>query len=162
MLGFSYNPVDLIELSTPQGGGIYLGNYQAMQNAHTLGEPRVVAVLSAIPSLIASMPHFSQYGITQKIIECMDDPSFDMTPYLDTAADFINENLKRGTVLVNCAAGISRSTTCLCAYYIKHRGMNLEAALALIRRSRPIAAPNTGFLQQLRIFENRVRGNLSY
>jgi protein-tyrosine phosphatase len=46
--------------------------------------------------------------IIHKRINADDIPTYRMTPHFDDAFKFIDEGLKRGNVLVHCAAGISR------------------------------------------------------
>ena len=72
-------------------------------------------------------------GIVQKVIDAQDDPNFNLFPNLEESADFIYLGLQTGNVLVHCAAGISRSTTCLIAYYIKYKKMTMETAWNLIK-----------------------------
>lgn len=47
-------------------------------------------------------------NITHKIINAFDIPSYRMTPHYEEAFRFIDEGLKKGNILVHCAAGISR------------------------------------------------------
>jgi len=55
----------------------------------------------------------------------------------------------RGAVLVHCVAGMSRSTSCVAAYLVLHRGLSLADAMTAIRAARPAAQPNAGFWQAL-------------
>ena len=64
-------------------------------------------------------------------------------------------------VLVHCFAGKSRATSFTCAYMIKQRKMTLKDALETIQKVRPIAAPNPGFMVQLKALEKNVHGVLS-
>lgn len=59
-------------------------------------------------------------------------------------------------VLVHCEAGISRSATTVIAYLVKHHGMSLLEAYQHTKERRRIINPNTGFLNQLRIFAASV------
>ena len=47
-------------------------------------------------------------GINHKTINAFDVPSYKMTPHFDEAFHFIDDALRRGNLLVHCAAGISR------------------------------------------------------
>ena len=154
---FDTNNADLIEVIQEFENKIYLGNWEAARNIKYLNTNNIRFVLSAIPAYIASFNEFKKEEIVQKVIDSNDIPHFDMYSRLHEAADFIHESVKVGSVLVHCAAGISRSTTCLIAYYIKYRSMTFEEALAFIRKNRPIACPNTGFQKQLKRFENELR-----
>lgn len=52
------------------------------------------------------------HQINHKTINAFDLPSFKMTPHFEEAYKFIDDALKKGNVLVHCAAGISRVTNC--------------------------------------------------
>jgi hypothetical protein len=64
-------------------------------------------------------------------------------------------------VLVHCFAGKSRATSFTLAYLIKSRGITLKDGLELIWKVRPIAAPNPGFMIQLKALEKNVFGTIS-
>lgn len=86
-----------------------------------------------------------------------DHVAFDMTPYFDQAAQFIEEaRQSNGAVLVHCVCGISRSTTLCCAYLMKHHSMTIEQALVQLRSRRHIIQPNNGFLRQLALYDERL------
>ena len=58
-------------------------------------------------------------------------------------------------------AGKSRSTSFVLAYLIMMRGLTLKDGLDLVRKTRPQAEPNAGFLLQLKAFEKAVHGSVS-
>jgi predicted protein tyrosine phosphatase len=49
-----------------------------------------------------------EHELNHKIINAFDIPSYKMTPHFEEAYNFIEDALKRGHLLVHCAAGISR------------------------------------------------------
>lgn len=55
----------------------------------------------------------------------------------------------RAAILVHCTAGVSRSAACVAAYLMKTHGLTRDVCLETIRRSRPVARPNDGFMIQL-------------
>lgn len=63
-----------------------------------------------------------------------------------------------GVVLVHCAAGISRSATCVVAHIVAAERCSVEVALASVRAVRTQASPNEGFLAQLCAFEAGALG----
>lgn len=69
-------------------------------------------------------------------IPARDTPKFDYFAYFDIAADSIHAGLQRGSVIVHCNAGVSRSTTALIAYLIKYHKMSLYTAVHNIRTIR--------------------------
>lgn len=92
--------------------------------------------------------------ITYKKFTWSDDPFTDnISGDLHTAADFIHEALEaKEPILVHCAMGISRSTTCVIAYLIKYKGLTYDEALNLISKSRPIVRPNFAYVESLKRF----------
>lgn len=66
-------------------------------------------------------------------------------------------------MLVHCVQGISRSSTLVSAYLMRHKGWGAEQALEHLQRVRPIICPNDGFRLQLKEFEislNRAKTQL--
>jgi len=58
-----------------------------------------------------------------------------------------------GSVLVHCAAGVSRSATVVLGYLMSRHNYTLAAALEHLKAVRPWVAPNLGFMQQLAAYE---------
>lgn len=155
-LSFTEKDVNQIEKPVEGKGGIHLGNWKASKNIEYLKEHKITFIVSAIPAYLAEFEEHKTLDIKQKVIDSQDNPSFNLYVHLEDVADFINEAVSEGNVLVHCAAGISRSSTCLISYYIKHRKMGLNDALKLLREGRPEARPNIGFMKQLRRFEDEM------
>jgi protein-tyrosine phosphatase len=81
-----------------------------------------------------------------------------MTPYFEQACQFIEEaRQEKGSVLVHCVCGVSRSTTLCCAYLMKHHSMTIEQALVQLRSRRHIVQPNNGFLRQLILYNEQLQ-----
>ena len=77
-----------------------------------------------------------------------------LTDNLSNMLETIDANLSQGHVcLVHCAQGISRSVSVCASYLIAKRGMTFYEAMTTIRRGRPIANPNLGFVAALRALE---------
>lgn len=122
---------------------IFLGNYYNAMNYQWLAGKKITHVLNCAKEI----PCTYNKKLIYKHIKGNDIPTFKLLPYLHEAADFINEVVKsKGRVLVHCAAGISRSTTCLIAYFMKYRNTQLMPALQFIRTRRTIVRPNPGFM----------------
>ena len=137
---------------------IYLGNYYNAMNYQWLASKKITHVLNCAKEI----PCTFNKKLTYKHIKGTDIPSFKLLPFLHQAADFINSVvLSKGIVLVHCAAGISRSTTCLIAYYMKYRNTELMRALQFIKSRRTIVRPNPGFMSQLQVFQNMLSGGQS-
>lgn len=50
------------------------------------------------------------------------------------------------------------SVTIVVAYLMMKNGMNLSEALEHVKRKRPVASPNSGFISQLQNFERSLQG----
>jgi hypothetical protein len=62
-----------------------------------------------------------------------------------------------GNVLVHCGAGVSRASYMDCALLMSTFKVSFDSALEIIRRSRPQANPNSGFVDQLRRMEPAIQ-----
>lgn len=92
---------------------------------------------------------YEQQGIKFLGVPAIDMMSFQMKPYFEQAADFIDDAIKSGgKVLVHCRQGISRSATLALAYLMIKKGMTVQDAMRTVRAKREVI-PNNGFLQQL-------------
>ncbi|XP_067645399.1 dual specificity protein phosphatase 18 [Eurosta solidaginis] len=95
-------------------------------------------------------------------IAVFDRTDADLSLYFDEVADMIEEVRQfGGKSLVHCVAGVSRSTTLCLAYLMKYGGMSLREAYQHVKTIRPQIRPNTGFFQQLRCYEEQLRGTCS-
>ena len=90
-----------------------------------------------------------------KCIPALDTPEFNITPFFDDANEFINSSLENPNhkVLIHCFAGKSRATAFTLNYLITHREFDLKQGLEHIWKVRSIAAPNPGFMEQLKALE---------
>lgn len=86
-----------------------------------------------------------------------DTPSASINVYFDHVADKIHEHVSRGgRVMIHCLLGVSRSTTLLLAYFLKHKNMSLNHAYDHVSARRPIIRPNPGFWRQLADYEKKL------
>ena len=130
--------------------GLFIGSKDAAAYLEGLKKHSVTHILNAAINCFNVYPDEFVY----KSEPIYDQPSFDITPYLHSSADFIKDALDGGgKVLCHCAAGISRSSTLILAYLIKWRKMSLDEGLATVRVVRPFAQPNDGFMEQLKHYE---------
>jgi len=54
---------------------------------------------------------------------------------------------------VHCAAGISRSSSVVCAFLMATESLTFEQALEEVKKARPFVSPNMGFRRQLRLWQ---------
>lgn len=61
--------------------------------------------------------------------------------------------MQRSRVLVHCIQGISRSGAVIVAYLMRSQQLSYESALKMAQNARSIVAPNSGFADQIRIWQ---------
>ncbi|KAM7226843.1 hypothetical protein CapIbe_021918 [Capra ibex] len=90
-------------------------------------------------------------------IEADDSPFFDLSVYFLPVARYIRSALSvpQGRVLVHCAMGVSRSATVVLAFLMICENMTLVEAIQTVQARRDIC-PNSGFLRQLQVLDNRL------
>lgn len=71
------------------------------------------------------------------------------------------ENRRGGRTLVHCMAGVSRSSSLILAYMMRHLNMSLADAYQHVRSIRPCIQPNPSFWRQLLDYEEHLRGSRS-
>jgi len=87
-------------------------------------------------------------------IEIEDSPSVNITKYLQSTYEFIEDKLNNNTpILVHCMAGVSRSVTIIIAYLMKKYNLTYLGALNYVKSRRTVANPNRGFQEQLQNYE---------
>ncbi|MBI5960592.1 MAG: dual specificity protein phosphatase family protein, partial [Chloroflexi bacterium] len=81
-------------------------------------------------------------------------PTFD---HLEKGVDFIRQVVDSGgKVYIHCAGGVGRAPTMAAAYFIS-RGLSLDEALKLIRKTRPFINIMPPQMDQLKQFEEKSR-----
>ncbi|XP_067088421.1 uncharacterized protein si:ch211-195b15.8 [Osmerus mordax] len=81
----------------------------------------------------------------------------DLLPWIPEALLFIDGAMSGGgSVLIHCAAGISRSPALAVAYIMYHMGMDLDHAYRFVKERRPSISPNFNFLGQLQHFQGTL------
>lgn len=89
-----------------------------------------------------------------KICSVSDDVDKDISQFFLDGIKFMEDAIRYGgTVLVHCAAGISRSGSMMVAYVMKRENMKFEDALNFVKQRRKKVWPNDGFVKQLKAFE---------
>uniref|UniRef100_A0A1A7Y4D7 protein-tyrosine-phosphatase n=1 Tax=Iconisemion striatum TaxID=60296 RepID=A0A1A7Y4D7_9TELE len=81
----------------------------------------------------------------------------DLLPWIPQAVHFIDAAMSSGaSVLVHCAAGISRSPAVAVAYIMYHLDLDLDQAYRFVKERRPSISPNFNFLGQLQHFQKTL------
>ncbi|GAB5358121.1 hypothetical protein AAMO2058_000431600 [Amorphochlora amoebiformis] len=136
---------------------LWLGQLGAARNYKWLRESNITRVCS-VTQWGKATKFWESKGIRYHIIHIEDKPDKNILNHLDKAVEFIDSSLKDGhNVLVHCNQGRSRSATVLTAYFIKTRGSwkKVQEHIGEIKKKRPAVSPNSGFVEQLRLFRAR-------
>ncbi|XVF65058.1 hypothetical protein PTKIN_Ptkin09bG0216000 [Pterospermum kingtungense] len=134
--------------------GLFLGSIAAANNMDTLKSLNITHILTVASSLKPAHSNVFVY----KIIPVLDKEDTNISQYFDECFDFIDEAKRQGGgVLVHCFVGKSRSVTIVVAYLMKKHALSLSQALEHVKSKRPLAAPNSGFIQQLKELEKSLQ-----
>lgn len=136
--------------------GLILGDATVAANISKLKQLKVTHLVNVAQDDMFSTIYrpgetnpYEDYGIQYFGIPADDDPSFDLSPFFESTANFIEDAIKSGGVVyVHCLFGISRSTTIVVSYLVQKRGLLVTDALKAVRLVRRVY-PNKGFMQQL-------------
>ncbi|KAJ8399953.1 hypothetical protein AAFF_G00406830 [Aldrovandia affinis] len=81
----------------------------------------------------------------------------ELLPWIPEALQFIDGAISLGcSVLIHCAAGVSRSPALAVAYVMYRLGLDLDDAYRFVKERRPSISPNFNFLGQLQYFQGTL------
>lgn len=131
---------------------LYLAAYCALSHArlHELGITCIINATLELPTMASQKHDAMQIAVEDRVAS-------KLYVYFDLVADKIHSvHNSGGKVMIYCRAGMSRSASLCIAYFMRHKGMNLEEAFEYVKNCRPIIHPNVGFMRQLREYEAKV------
>lgn len=139
---------DLITYDDDFGGKLYLGNLAVAAKKETLKLLRIQVILQVSgEDTLPMYPGEFQY-------HCFtfgDNPTTTLTPHITRAIRIIKKAFADGkSVLVHCAAGVSRSASLVIAFIMIIREWDYEKALAFVKERRACVSPNEGFERELK------------
>ncbi|CAM9551893.1 unnamed protein product [Lampetra fluviatilis] len=125
---------------------LLLGSQDVAQDIQTLQQHKVSHILNVAYGVDNAFPDSYIY----KTVTMLDVPDTKLTNYFPECFDFISRAHEQGgELLVHCNAGVSRAASVVIGYLIQEDGLSFQDAFSLVKRARPAAHPNTGFMQQL-------------
>jgi hypothetical protein len=133
---------------------LFLGNVRCVTEKKVLNILDINIIIS-----ILSEDEYERFGVTRDCIGdrewCRlileDDEDEKIGDYFTEVRRIIKEGIeKEKTVLVHCAAGISRSPSFIIAYLMRENGWDYEKAYRYVKDRRPYIRPNSGFEKQLK------------
>ncbi|KAL3943959.1 MAG: hypothetical protein SGBAC_001953 [Bacillariaceae sp.] len=141
--------------SEPSSNKIYLGP-QSVASKEALDALQATNVV-AIVNCTARGPRFHSGVFQYCQVSVHDNSAADILRYLEGAALFLHAMLRKGSILVHCEYGVSRSSTVVIAYLMRYHGMTRDEAYVLVKKRRPKVNPNQGFWDQLATYEQMIQ-----
>ena len=148
--GPSFNKI--IE-ETQETGALFLGDFKTAKNVEFLKENSIKSVLSL---MVDYEINYKDFLSNHKVISAQDKDTFDLSKHFDECFEFIDEALKKGSVLIHCVSGISRSSAILIMYLMKKSNKKYLEAYTQVKKKRCRINPNKGFIKQLQNFESSL------
>lgn len=148
-------------------GNIYICSLDALDKEE-LSKHNITHVLSILSGDLV-IP--SEYTHLQ--IQLNDEPTSNLLAVLPAAFNFINQclyntedssaiNVKaphKGSLVIHCHEGLSRSPSVLICYLMKYYKLNLKQLMYAVKRKTGDLNINDGFMKQLELFEE-IKGDL--
>jgi len=129
---------------------LFVGSAGPAYNLKALKETGITHIISVTSGVRPQFPDDFEYLHIQGLFDDAKDPQNSLAAHFNETIPFIDMARKNGgRCYVHCWEGRSRSVTVVASYLIQSEGMNREAALRLIRRTRPMARPNDRFMREL-------------
>jgi len=132
---------------------LYLGSIKGALMGDSLEARNVRTVLSILhengPLITPELPNVRYWRSPPVLDDSSQETIQTYERFLDDAHRVIDEGLARGSVLVHCMMGVSRSTTVVASYMMRRCGLGRDESLRRIQLCRPIARPNAGLYQLL-------------
>jgi protein-tyrosine phosphatase len=150
---------ELDEISAVVGDVLYLTNWRGAASLEQFERLGITHVAAIGAEFLHDEP--IKEGLEYYRQDIVDDESAgaQMGQSLHDAAAFIQRAIKGGgRCLVHCAAGVSRSTTCVLAYLLICDRQPLRESLAQVMAVRRPVWPNDGFMRALIELEERTLG----
>jgi protein-tyrosine phosphatase len=137
---------------------LYLGNIDDVQSVKFIRENNIKLIINAAIEVIVPIHEDVNIIINLQWHDSMEQSiNFCFLDYLTNVIhSFLKENK---AVLVNCFAGISRSSTIVIAYMMKYYNMTFDEAFNYVQSKRWIVNPNPNFRIILKNYERYLLDN---
>lgn len=124
---------------------LYIGSADVAYSRDFITVHSITAILNCADEVLNLFPNSIKYCK----IPINDDDETLIVEYLAKAIKFIDEEINKGVVLVNCYLGKSRSATFVIGYLMSKNKWNFENAFKYLKDKRPIISPMPNFRKQL-------------
>lgn len=103
---------------------LYIGNLKGASDLSALKAAGITHILQVASGIKPFFPKDFKY----KIISVTDTSQSSLIRHFPAVISFIKEGMAKGSVLVHCHAGVSRSATCTIAYLMQEKDMQFQEA----------------------------------
>ncbi|KAG3274831.1 dual specificity protein phosphatase 19 [Ictidomys tridecemlineatus] len=135
---------------------LLLGSQDAAHDLDVLKKHKVTHILNVAYGVENAF--FSEF--TYKSISILDLPETNILSYFPECFEFIEQaKMKDGVVLVHCNAGVSRAAAIVIGFLMNSEEISFTSAFALVKNARPSICPNSGFVEQLRTYQESKESN---
>ncbi|XP_038063663.1 dual specificity protein phosphatase 12-like isoform X2 [Patiria miniata] len=132
--------------------GLFLGSESAVVTPE--GQAAVLQhAITHVLSVADMKPKMGTLNLKHKFVRANDMPNVDILQHFEDCFGFIDDALREGKILVHCMMGVSRSSTIVIGYLMHRDKITFNEAFDMVRKQHPIAEPNYGFMDLLRLFE---------
>lgn len=153
---FIYKYYDDINTLSKVHTHIYLSSYNLANNKDILRKNNIKNILT----IMSNHNKMIQYkNIKYLQIDKRDAKHENLKDEFEKCFNFINNSVNnKENILIHCRMGKSRSPTIVASYLMKKYNICSNEALNYLRKHRSIIKPNSGFMKQLKNFENEIKG----
>lgn len=135
---------------------LYLGSIYTAQSPSFIQNNNIKLIINAAREVNIPFYDSVQLVLNLNWVDNLDQEI--TTAYLDYLSNVIDNHLRNNmAVLVNCFAGISRSSTIIIAYLMNKHNMSLVEAISYVKDKRYIINPNPNFLNILKRYEQYLQ-----
>lgn len=135
-------------------GKLAVGNMDSVVDGPRMVREGIKGVVSVRGRLSCPPEYYMKYGINVLHIPVSDSVDTNLGKYFPIVYRFIDKFISNNqSVIVNCYAGISRSTTLVTSYLMRKYRLTSDAAMNKVKIERPCFGPNPGFIRQLKQYE---------
>lgn len=120
------------------------------ENLELLKKLNVSAVLTVAKDVDIKYDEKQDQVKYHQVYEIIDEEKEDISQFFEGSYNFIEKHIKERNVLLHCAAGLSRSASCVIAYLMRKYGLTFDEAHKYLQVKRNLfGGPNDGFIKQL-------------
>ncbi|EHB01058.1 Dual specificity protein phosphatase 19 [Heterocephalus glaber] len=136
---------------------LLLGSQDAAHDLDVLKKHKVTHILNVAYGVENAFPN----EFTYKSISILDLPETSILSYFPECFEFIEQaKMKDGVVLVHCNAGVSRAAAIVVGFLMNSEEISFSSAFTLVKNARPSIRPNSGFMEQLRTYQEVKESNM--